>query len=802
MPAGGGVKRWTIRIGLGLLVAACVLLALAHLLLRASLPRLDGRIGPAALSAPVDIERDALGTPTIRAATRADLAYATGFVHAQDRFFQMDLARRLAAGELAALFGAAALEQDRAARLFRFRTVARAVLAGAAADERAVLGAYARGVNAGLAALASRPWEYWLLGAAPAAWSEEDSVLVAHAMWWDLQYSGFRRERLRRMVEVRLPGPQCGPWKCLAQFFFPPHTHWDSPNPSGAAEDPPALPGIPPPELLSIRDRPGGAPAPLPPEEMPPAAGSNNWAIAGRLSSSGAALVANDMHLGLRVPPVWYRARLQIPAAAGAALDVTGVTLPGTPAIIAGSNGSIAWGFTNSYGNWLDIVPGPCEAPPARDGTPGALVRHTERIEVRGGAADELEVVSGTLGVRFAAEPDGETCWWAQWLATVPEATNFRLLALERARSVREVLALAPGVGIPHQNLLVGDRAGHIAWTILGRIPQRAGTARSSGASGWIAAADHPYILDPPAGRLWSANALPSDARRHQRAIGGDEALLGAEYDLGARAAQIRERLAALPASASPREMLSIQLDDRAVFLERWQRLLLDLLDEHAVSGRPDRAELRRLAAHWNARATADSTGYRLVHAFRRQTERTVWHMVLTALELPAEGLPVPPQFEHALWTLVSERPAHMLAPRYRDWRELLLLQVDEALADLRSSCAALARCTWGERRPVRVRHPLSGAVPVLARLLDMPTLELPGDHHMPRVQDGAFGASERFAVSPGHEAQGYLHLPGGQSAHPLSPFYRAGFDAWAAGEPTPFLPGPAVHRLTLLPRT
>jgi penicillin amidase len=100
----------------------------------------------------------------------------------------------------------------------------------------------------------------------------------------------------------------------------------------------------------------------------------------------------------------------------------------------------------------------------------------------------------------------------------------------------------------------------------------------------------------------------------------------------------------------------------------------------------------------------------------------------------------------------------------------------------------------------VQIRHPLSRALPGLSGLLDMPAVELPGDHDMPRVQDGAFGASERFAVSPGHEAEGYLHIPGGQSGHPLSPYYRAGFDAWARGEPQPFLPGPAEHLLTLRP--
>jgi len=148
----------------------------------------------------------------------------------------------------------------------------------------------------------------------------------------------------------------------------------------------------------------------------------------------------------------------------------------------------------------------------------------------------------------------------------------------------------------------------------------------------------------------------------------------------------------------------------------------------------------------------------------------------------------------------VTTQPLHMLAPDYASWRDFLLARLDAALHDLDEECASLATCKWGERRPVRIRHPLSGAVPFASSFLDMPTLELVGDHNMPRVQDGAFGASERFAVSPGNETHGYLQIAGGQSGHPLSPFYRRGFEEWAKGKPLTFLPGRPLTRLTLEP--
>jgi len=247
--------------------------------------------------------------------------------------------------------------------------------------------------------------------------------------------------------------------------------------------------------------------------------------------------------------------------------------------------------------------------------------------------------------------------------------------------------------------------------------------------------------------------------------------------------------------------MLSIQLDDRAEFLSSWRTMLLNLLDTEALANHPARGQFRKLVLGWNARASVDSVGYRLVRAYHERVLASVWEMVLGALGLPTDApASSPAQFEGTLWALVNERPLHMLASNYPDWRQFLLVQLDETLTELRQDCPKLERCTWGSRNPVRIRHPLSRSLPFLSPLLDMPTVQLPGDHDMPRVQDGADGASERFAVSPGHEDQGYIHYPGGQSGHPLSPYYRAGFMDWAQGVPRPFLPGSSQHRLTLEP--
>jgi penicillin amidase len=846
-----------------LLVAPPVLL---YGVLRASLPALEGGFGAGGLSAPVTIERDHLGVPTILAANRNDLAFATGFVHGQDRFFEMDLSRRLAAGELAELFGPVAVQQDRKTRLFHFRKIARAVLQQATPEQRAIVEAYARGVNAGLNGLHSRPWEYWLLGAPPAQWRPEDTILVVHAMWWDLQGNGLLREILRRELNARLGGKECDAgWKCALRFFYPARTQWDAPNivtassvtqlgsstmVSSSGVAPPAA-GVPGPEVLDVR---GATAAPAGPAigtpnkprsattgsvllaaanrsqdshgwrarllatlspavaaalgESHPEVGSNNWALAGRLTATGSALVASDMHLGLSVPTLWYHARLRTRGTeADPGVDLTGVTLPGAPLLVAGSNGHVAWAFTNSYGAWLNVSLLPCTSIDATElhTSTGTVPLSVEREEIRVKGAPSVveEVKSGPAGTLLRAEPERQLCWFGSWLATLPAATNLNLMDLERVSSVEEALALAPDIGIPHQNTVIGDRDGHIAWTIFGRIPTDIGAERANGHSPWTTVQDHPRIVDPPIGRLWTANARATDDERQETAIGGDLAPLGSEYDLGARARQIRDGLLALQTPAKPQDMLPIQLDDRALFLTRWHDLLLDLISPDSVRDHPRRAEFRKLLVSWDARAGVDSVGYRLVRGYRATTEDAVWQMIARALGIPQQDSPMlPTQFEMPLWQLIHEQPLHMLAAEYPSWRDFLLAQLDRTIADLEKNCggARLDNCNWGSRKIVRIQHPISRGLPFLSPLLDMPVLELPGDHDMPRVQDGAFGASERFAVSPGHEEQGYLHLPGGQSGHPLSAYYRAGFQAWAHGQPLPFLPGTSEHTLTLRP--
>jgi penicillin amidase len=786
--------RWTLLVIAGL---AALAVASGWWALRQSLPQIEGDANLPGLAAVATIERDARGIPVITAGSRTDLAYATGYAHAQDRFFQMDLSRRLAAGELSELFGAVALNQDRRTRRFGFRAVAQRVIEAAPANERAIVEAYARGVNAGLQSLHARPWEYLLLRAAPRAWLPEDSVLVVHSMWWQLQYGTLRDELGRRRLErAAARGGDPAAAHELITFIYAGHSDWDTPNysadspcvQSACTDSARVLTHSFPAQLrfAGPLDKPGD-------ETATP--GSNNWAVAGVHTRSGVALIANDMHLDLGVPAVWYPARLRVTG--NPAVDITGVTLPGTPAVAAGSNGQVAWGFTNSYGDFADARWGKCAS------TDYGVRRET--IAVKGATSVEVvyrDVGAGVVldGEDYAEDVASGECLQAAWLATRTEATNFGLLDLERARDIDEVVAMAPHIGIPGQNMVVGDSRGRIAWTLLGRVPRTTGPDRLFGALEYRETIDHPSIADPPVGRLWTANQRVV-AGELEGVLGDDEVDVGASgYDIGARARQIRDDLLSLSHPATEADMLAIQLDSRGLFLARWRNLLLALIDEAAMADAPLRREFRARVSEGAIEASADAVGYRLVRTFRGSTLNALWRSLSTGLLGARVDERRPGSFEAAGWRLVSEQPTAIAPPGGGEWRAFLLQRLDSTIEELLKDCGTLTACKYGELNPITVRHPLSRAVPFLSKLLDMPTLPLSGDHHMPHVQDGSFGASERFAVSPGRERDGYLTLPGGPSGHPLSPFYRSGFDDWAEGRPTPFLPGPTAHKLVLRP--
>ena len=786
-------RRWPWFVGF---LAFLVLLAggWVYSLLRASLPVLDGELTLSGLPAPVLIERDALGVPTIHAANRIDASRALGFLHGQERFLQMDLLRRSAAGELAELFGLEALAYDQRIRLHRFRARAQALADNLSDTDARLAQAYADGVNAGLSALGKVPFEYLLLGETPQSWQIADIALVVFAMYLDLQDETARYEATLNTLHQNLPEP-------VAAFFASLGTEWDAPLQGEAVTQAP----VPAREVFDLRQLSRDLPVGQSRIVDSIALGSNNWAVSGRLTETGAALLANDMHLGLRVPNIWYRARLIYKDADGKERSLIGVTLPGAPAVVVGSNGFIAWGFTNSYGDWSDRV-----VLETWDNDhyltpqgPEAYQHIEEKIAVKDLAEPHImNFLETRWGPVLPLDYEAQTERYAlSWVAHYPEAVNLELMRLENAESVEQALEIANRAGSPAQNIVIADKQGHIGWTIAGPIPRRRGFdgrlsiswANGAGWKGWLEPGEYPRILDPPSGLLWTANARVVE--------GVDLVKIGdGGYALGARARQIRDDLHALQ-NLDENALLTIQLDDRALFFQRWRDVLLVTLDEQALLDISERQKLRDLVRTWNGRASVDAVGYRLVRNFREQ----VWDLTFAPLQAylrqfdPGFHYGEIRQSEGPLWTLLQARPPHYLPSSFESWQELLLAAADRVLSALGAN-GKLAERSWGERNTLHMQHPFSQALPGLSFFLDMPAEPLPGGVHMPRVQGINQGASQRMVVAPGFEQKGIFHMPGGQSGHPLSPFYRTGHQDWVRGEPSPLLPGPSQYELRLLP--
>ena len=789
------ITRLLLRALLILLIVVAGAVLAGWFALRGSLPRYDGEITSMALTRPVAVERDALGSVTFRAANRRDLSWALGYVHAQERFFEMDLLRRRAAGELAELVGSAALPVDRSARAHRMRARMQAEIAALPTEWRDEVDAYRDGVNAGLGALRVRPFAYLLTRNEPVAWRSEDTLLVVAAMAFTLNDADNKRELAFSRMQAALP-------ESAFRLLAASGGAWDAPI-TGAPLDLPVLPSA---QELDLHALDPGLlhPTDVNVDRLP---GSNSFAVNGALAG-GAGLIANDMHLDLRVPSLWFRARFVFPnpRRSGENVDVTGASLPGTPAMIVGSNGKVAWGFTNSYvdtTDWVRVNRDPQD--PGRYRTADgwtAISKHTEIIHVHGAPDEPLDIDDTQWGPILAKDADDAPLALA-WTAHEHGAFNIELQRMETAESADEGIAIAQASGLPPQNFLVADRSGNIAWTIAGQLPKRIGgydarlpadwSTAGTGWSGWLDASQHPLISNPPWQRLWTAN---------QRIVEGAllDTLGDGGYDLGARARQIRDDLRNRE-RFTPADMLAIQLDDRALFLERWRDLLQLELDRAPRS--PLHEAMKTALQGWDGHASVDSVAYRIVRAWRNEVVDNVLDgfSAVVRRRFPDFAAPKLPQIEHVVWKLLSERPAHLLPPPHADWDALLIACADRAGLALDAQPGGIGARRWGERNIARIEHPLSRALPAfLARWLDMPHEELPGDNNMPRVQGPSFGASERFAVAPGDEPHGYFMMSGGQSGHPLSPYYGSGHADWAAGKPSAFLPGPPQHRLELVP--
>lgn len=782
------IRRIALTSALVILVAAG---ATVHGALRLSLPVRDGVHSLAGLADRVRIRFDETGAPHIEAARRDDAFAALGYVTAGDRLFQMDLLRRKSAGRLAEIFGPGLVASDRFSRTMDFPTLADAILASLPAEQKSALDAYARGVARAMSDALVKPWEFLALGYDPEPWSAHDSVLVA-LTFADMSAT-IERERAATVMRAALP-------ETVVDFLTP---ESDCYNEALAPRAPArcAADAHPPQELWPLM-RASAEPAPHDAPIIRPSAskGSNAWAVSRAKSADGRAILASDMHLSLEQPNVWYRAHLTY-----GGVTIEGLTYPGTPIVVAGSNGRVAWGLTNLDGDLTDLV-----RLRRADGTkyltaegPRDFTTRRERIGVRG-EADRLIDVRDTVFGPVLPEPllGGEVA--LRWTMLDPQATNFDLMNMDRAADVRSALRLLQGAGVPPLNAVVADASGSIGWTIMGRIPKRRGFSGrfaeywDDGRSGWdgyFSGEELPVRVDPPEGFIASAN---------QRMLGaGDFAPeIGHDYSGGFRAWRIAERLRA-SGSIVEADMGALQLDTSGDYYNYDRDVALEVL--RAADRDAEMDDLIRALESWDGRAETDSRGLPLLLEFRASLADELLAPIFETCRA------LDPGFRY-VWSNVDTPLRKMIdARRAADgssgaWRALVLGALKRAAARVTAASGArpIADVRWGEVNRVAMAHPLAAASPLLASSANMPSAPLAGCPQCVRfsapAEGNGLGANARLVVSPGHEHDGLLQMAGGQSGQIASPHYADQQSDWVAGHSRPLRPRRMASELVLMP--
>ena len=770
-----------------------------YISLRMSLPALDGNSATYHVNAPTELSRDELGQAVIKANDIFDAAYALGFAHAQDRFFQMDLQRRAASGSLSQWMGDIALDIDKKARFHQFEKRAKAVFDNLPSKQQELLVRYAHGVNDALSEYTLPPFEYLAAGVDIKQWRPTDSILVIYSMYLDLQGSQVELDLAREALlstfgndlysfitqpsnyqaaldASEIPLLEAPIPEYPASLRPTTHSPEDSNDESLKQEPEDATP-----QYSNDNDNTAIARAQYNGTELPDI-GSNNWAVTGSHTTTSAGLLANDMHLGLRVPIIWYRAQLNYQES-GSDVQVTGVSLPGIPGIVVGTNGHIAWGFTNANldnVDWIELD----------ETTPTSTV--TERIPLPDGEHTfEFEVssygpVKELNGKRYALN----------WVAHHPFAANLNITNFGTAKNIQTAIKIGQRIAIPTQNLVIVDEGGNAVWLPGGAVMERqqaSFTAIPEQEAVNITpkrALKLPMVLNPDMGRIWTANA---------RVISADDFKIWGDggYALGARGQQIRDRLFEKD-TFTETDFYAIQLDNHARFLIPWQHLLYGLLNMQDIEFKPDLAYLNT----WDECACEDSVGYTLVKYFRQEVVQTLFGGVLSTLDQQGvNSRTLLRGIEPAVWQLIHSQPESWLPADIESFDELLVdayRRAKHKLLDKYSPVEAnMETVAWGKVNALSVKHPFADQIPLVGNMLNMQQVEGFGDTYMPAVQAPSFGASERFFVSPGHLEDAILTLPGGQSGHPLSEFYASGFNDYATHAATPLLPNEPIYSRT-----
>lgn len=741
----------------------------------------------AGLTGEVDVRYDDRGVPHIFASNDEDLYRALGYVVARDRLFQLELQTRATAGTLTQLVGPAALEQDVRSRRLGLRWGADRRFASLDSSSRTmrVIRAYADGVNAYIAGMsaAERPLEYKVLGEEPMRWRPEYALYLLSRMSLTLAYAD---------EEIRLARVRARVGREAAEALFPVNAAYQQPiqpNGGGLTIIPRTIPGPGAPDstgLLSPRAVAMADMLAAPRSRDELSTGSNNWAVAPSRTSGRNAIIAGDPHLELTLPSIWYEVHLVVPGT----LDVYGVTIPGSPSVIIGFNRDVAWSFTNTGADVLDMYAETVDDTlhPARyllDARWRPVTRRVEEFLGRRAERIGLDTVYGTH--RGPMRRVGGTWLSMHWTALDTNGTVGQLGAFDaanRARTVREFLDGTAAYPVPAQNMIVADRGGSIAIRSTGRFPVRPGDGRgtavrdgSSSAADWsgnVPLAEYPQAIDPAQGWLASANQQPVDPRVNPR-------YFGADWAVPWRAIRINELLRA-DSAMTPEKVRRMQTDAGSA---RADALVPAMLAAgNAITADADSREAARLLGEWNRRYTRGDRRAVLFEAVAAQLANRLWD----ELESPDGG-----SARRRVATPSSEIVAELLADSASAWwddrrtqrverrDDILRAALAAALREVRTRYGdpADARWAWGQASPRNFRH-----------LLRIPSFSETGraadggpSTISPRDDDGTHGASWRMVVEMSTPLRARVIYPGGQSGNPVSSRYLDRLPKWLAGE-------------------
>ena len=828
-----------------------------------AMPQTTGTLRVPGLDAAVTVDRDANGFANITATTPHDLFLAQGFVHAQERMWQMEVWRRISAGRLSEIFGAGSLDDDRFIRTLGWRQAAERDLAGLSADTRAILESYAAGVNAWLDAnRGNLGLAFVMTGTNPEPWTVLDTLTWGKVQAWNLG-GNMDGELFRFLVDARLGDPARTDdlFRTRADTPVIVPTPGGEPVPASTTAIAPTRGGTGTPaltedqaaawrdvaalgdELLAVAGLDGSAGGLASDHGI----GSNDWVVAPSMSATGGALLANDPHLGISMPSVWFVNGLHCTTVGDACpFDVTGVSFPGVPGVVLGHNARIAWGATNADPDVQDLV---IEAVDPSDptrylGPRGTLLPftvRTERIAVSGGEPVTIEVretvhgpILNDVDKRLVDSPLMALRWSAILPAAAPDRTYEAILGLNVASDFDEFRAALSLYGAPSQNFVYADVDGHIGYQLPGYVPIRSdpldrGDRPVYGATGdgeWlepIPFEELPWALDPIGGSIVTANNAIVDLRYPH--------FIGQEWDPGYRAERIIDLINNYDQDGlTVAEMSDIQNDTAPLRAREVVKTLDPLLPSTA-----DGATIADRIATWAGDCAPDSEGCAAYMAWEYRVLRDIFDDELGPLARDYVGSPVS-------WVALEQLLAEPQSPWWDDTttpavepaEPMILRAMDEAGAELRAAFGEPDRWTWGALHTATFKEATIGtgsgigplewyfnkgpvAVPGAAGAVDNSYYRL--SRAYPDPTDPEFkplGIDQLFTVTtlPSYRLVidltdldgARIVITTGQSGNPFADHYGDQIEAWRTGGtlPLPFtrdaIAAATVATLTLSP--